>query len=299
MFSQPTITALKTRMPSRLAKKDACARKLVLVLSETTTDMPRPIHFKRLFIALAATVFCMFSGQAQDGLSCYNNGINEYRAGNLEAAIARFTEGIAVNDENVSVNYLGRAICYYYARSMGKAQQDVMAGLQNEAQNSAAVNGNLYYTLGLLLNWIGDKPDAAQAFHKALNYGPDDPAVKTGYALSLLEMNRPAEALTLLNTVIEANKKDAFALNNRGLAYYELGDPDAAKRDLDAALELDATNPFLFKNYYLVYKAQNNLKQACEALQTALRLDMGYYGNPEEKKLWQEWWLGDCGVSKE
>lgn len=248
----------------------------------------------RLFLVLFA-ISSLFSAKGQDGLSYYYSGIDAYRTGNLETAIALFTDGIAVNDQSASANFLGRAICYYYAQSMGKAQQDVLAGLQNEALNSAAVNGNLYYTLGLLLNWIGDKPGAVDAFQKALNYNPDDAAIKTGYALSLLEMDRPEEALTLLNTVITPNKKDAFALNNRGLAYYQLGDFDAAKSDLDAALKLDASNPFLFKNYYLVYKAQNNLKAACDALQLALKLDMGYYGNPEDKKLWQEWWLGDCG----
>ncbi len=257
--------------------------------------MPRPIHFKRLFIALAATVFCMFSGQAQDGQSCYSNGINEFRAGNLELAIDRFTEGIAVNDENVSINYLGRAICFYYARSMEKAQRDVMAGLQTESQNAAAVNANLYYTLGLLNNWVGEKQGAIDAFKKALTYNPDDTTVKTGYALTLLELDRPEEALPLLDAVLQSSPNDPFALNNRGLAHHELGKFDDAKRDLDASRKIDAANPFLFKNYFLVYKAQNNLKQACEALHLALQLDMGYYGNPDDRKLWQEWWLADCG----
>jgi hypothetical protein len=59
----------------------------------------------------------------------------------------------------------------------------------------------------------------------------------------LLEINRPAEALTAFGRALALDPRDARTVNNRGAALAALGQPDAARADFERAL---ARDPCLF-----------------------------------------------------
>ncbi len=81
-----------------------------------------------------------------------------------------------------------------------------------------------------------------------------------------------------MSEVIQKNNQDAYAFNNRALAFIKSNQLEKAKSDLDYSKKLDSDNPFLFKNYYLYYKQLGEIEKACQALQIALQKDMSEYG---------------------
>ena len=74
------------------------------------------------------------------------------------------------------------------------------------------------------------------------------------------------------NRAIELDSGYAKAYNNRGMVWYEKGEPDLALSDYEKTLELDANNTNAHINIGLIWydKGQNDLM--CQSFETACQL---------------------------
>lgn len=72
---------------------------------------------------------------------------------------------------------------------------------------------------------------------------PDSAEIAAERGRILLEINRPAEALSAFGRALALDPGDARTINNRGAALAALGQPDAARADFERAL---ARDPCLF-----------------------------------------------------
>ena len=66
----------------------------------------------------------------------------------------------------------------------------------------------------------------------------------------------------------------AYAYDNRGFCKYKIGKLDAALKDINYALELDASNSYAYKYLGLIYSEIGDKAKAIEYLQIAK--DLGY-----------------------
>ncbi len=219
---------------------------------------------------------------SQDGMWHYNKGINLLNQENYQKAVDIFSTGIALDDFAKSANHYGRAYAYFELNQLSEAKSDIEKSLKTEAINNEDINCNIYWLKGMIASEEGDIDLEIQSYQKAIEYNPNNSQLKTTLGYALVVSDRLNEAIDLLTKVINNNKKDAYAYNNRGLAYIKTAEYLKAKSDLDASKNLNNQNPFLYRNYFFLYQTKNDLEKACKALAIALQQDMSEYGRAKD-----------------
>jgi tetratricopeptide (TPR) repeat protein len=81
------------------------------------------------------------------------------------------------------------------------------------------------------------------------------------------------QAIADFTKAIELRGKLAWALNDRGICYVELGNLDAALADFDEAIRVDSSDPLPYANRADIYLRRNRLDQAIADAGMAVRLD--------------------------
>ncbi|GJM36555.1 MAG: TPR repeat-containing protein YrrB [Saprospiraceae bacterium] len=220
----------------------------------------------------------------QGGIKTYNKGLTLMDKGDYEKAIEAFSYGIELNDIAKSVNYYGRAYSHFELKNFNEAKSDIGKSLETETLNKENINSDIYWLKGMIAAAEGNKQLEIKSYEKAIEYAPENLWLKTTLGLALIENNESKKAIEILTTVIEKNTQDAYAFNNRALALIKVGKLEMAKSDLDESKKLDSQNPFLYKNYFLYYKEKNDLQNACQAIEEALKKDMSEYGEENDTK---------------
>jgi len=179
-------------------------------------------------------------------------------------------------------------------------------------------NGNAKYQLkdynGAVIDLdqaIELKPDFMQAYHtRAMCFGElkkynkslmdfnkaieIDPTYKNAYLnrAYYVKVNTGdfAGAIEDYNKFIELNDdgKNAFALNNRGFAKFNMNDTIGALNDIQSSISLDSTNSYAYKNRALIYISMDSIGLACTDLNRAIEL--GYtktYGKEVEELFYE------------
>ena len=100
-----------------------------------------------------------------------------------------------------------------------------------------------------------------------------EPASATAEAQELIDADRPAEALTLLDRALSLEPDDAEALLLRSTARFMLGDVEAGRRDLDRALVLDPQLRQGWLNRAAVAVSEERYDDALAAFRHAEELD--------------------------
>lgn len=76
------------------------------------------------------------------------------------------------------------------------------------------------------------------------------------------DAGRYREALACFNRAVSSNKKNAYALYRRGLAYWNLNDSKAALADFDQAIALNAANKEFYDSRIELYREQKAFDKA-------------------------------------
>lgn len=252
---------------------------------------------KRLKITytILLLISILTTSYGQDGMQYYNEGVDLMEKKNYLKAIEVFSNGIELKDIAKSINYYGRAYANYELEKITEAKLDIKKSLETEIINNERVNSDIYWLKGMIASEEGEIKLEIQSYRKAIEYTPDNDWLKTTLGFALIEDEKNEEAIDILTEAISRNNQNAYAYNNRGLAYMKLGEFERAESDLENSKKLDDQNPFLYKNYFLLYKEKNELENACEAIEEALKMDMSEYGRVNDtnelKKLKKEF----CG----
>lgn len=142
------------------------------------------------------------------------------------------------------------------------------------------------------LHKAGMKESAYEEFSKILISFPANVRTYAERGMCYLTDRKYEKALSDFNKVISSPGKEssmmveytAFPYNNRGFAYFKLGNTDKALEDISHSLELLPTNSYAYKNKALVQISLGQKSEACTNLKKARQL--GYtekYGLEVEK----------------
>ena len=121
------------------------------------------------------------------------------------------------------------------------------AQLENESKGpypstASARIANAHASLGDLYREAGVLNEAAHQYKRALEIRDLFHDIRLRLAQVLLELDRPAEAADELRRVLAVNPRFVAARLDLGLAWFKLGDRDAALREWEAVQEQEPQN---------------------------------------------------------
>lgn len=164
-------------------------------------------------------------------------GLEQFQANDLEAAIASFTCVIELDPEDgVAFNNLG----FFYGQ-LGESE----TALENFARSEEIdpTNISIYINRGDLYYQMGMDAEAVADFEKAFELNPNglNPTMNKEWGTSLYFLGEYDEAILRLTSAVEAEPEYATALNNRGYAYLAVGDYKNALSDFRRVVAIDPT----------------------------------------------------------
>jgi tetratricopeptide (TPR) repeat protein len=128
--------------------------------------------------------------------------------------------------------------------------------------------------------------DAESDLLQARLLQPEEPSITDQLGYMYVLMGEYAKAQSVLDSLLKKSPNNAFARANLGYALLQLGDTDAALKDIQQAIKLDDAEPRSYFYRAAVYHALKKPTKACEDIQTAEDLGfVEYYGEAELKIL--------------
>lgn len=118
------------------------------------------------------------------------------------------------------------------------------------------------------------KQDASVSLiSKKLDYVDIDSDVELDFknAASLMQEGNYAQAIPVLNTVIDREKRLPAPYVNIAIAYNKIGDAKAAEENLISALKLDIGHPVANNELGLLYRKKGKFKSARVAYENAIK----------------------------
>ncbi len=130
-----------------------------------------------------------------------------------------------------------------------------------------------YYFKALEYDDAGDYPKAIEYYEKSIGYYPNNYNTYYNKALCLYKVNRLQEALETINKGLEIENRDYEGLSLRGEIYFNLGEYNKSKRDLNRSLALNQEDSSLWVDYCAVLDKLKRYDEALLACDKALGLD--------------------------
>jgi tetratricopeptide (TPR) repeat protein len=160
-------------------------------------------------------------------------GVVSRRLGDFEGSVDACSKGISI-DPNVAELYLRRGIAWYHMGLYGIALED---------------------------------------FEEAAGMGYDDPRPELWRGLTLIELDRPLEAINAYAASIRRDRDFMLAYLNRGLAYLSTGEPRKAEFDFDMAIRRDPRDARAWFNRGVAQARQGRFAEAVKSYAAALERD--------------------------
>ena len=184
-----------------------------------------------------------FSDSGKPGLAAVERGDRVLAAGDLDLAIAEYTQAMRL-DPNASA-YGSRAVAYNLKKDWSKAIADCTRAIQIDPKDARA-----YWARGVALAAGGDTDRAIAAFTEAIRLDPADPeAFRPPYCVAgeahfrrgvaYASRGELDKAIADYDAVIRFNPRNADAYIRRGMAYAKKRERDKANQDFAKAKELE------------------------------------------------------------
>jgi tetratricopeptide (TPR) repeat protein len=163
-----------------------------------------------------------------------SRGLTYHESKDYPKAIADYTKAIAIDPE-YAYKYYTRGVIYHESKDYLKAiaDYDKAIAIDPEYAYAYVVRGNTY-------NALKDYPKAIADYTKAIAIDPD-PKYTEAYSKrgnNYYALKDYPKAIADFDKAIAIDHEDADAYKNRGLAYFQTGDIQQAKQDLQAAAQL-------------------------------------------------------------
>jgi len=189
------------------------------------------------------------------------------KAGKLEEARAKLREVIKL-DPRLTLGYLALAVT---SRRLGDFEGCVDAcskGLAIDPQDS-----ELYLRRGIAWFHLGLYGIALEDFEDAAGIAYDDPRTELWRGLTLMELDRPLEAINAYASSIRRDRGFMLAYLNRGLAYLQTNEPRKAEYDFNQAIRHDPDDVRAWFNRGVAQSAQGKFSEAVNSFSEALKRD--------------------------
>lgn len=187
--------------------------------------------------------------------------------GKLEAARAKLREAIVL-DPKLGTAYLALGVV---ARRMGDLEGSVDAlsmGLDIEPENA-----EMYLRRGIAWFHLGLHGIALEDFEDAAGMAYDDPRAELWRGLTLMELDRPLEAINAYAAAIRRDRTYMLAYLNRGLAYLQANQPRKAEFDFNQAIRHDPKDVRAWFNRGVAQAHQGRFAEAVTSYAEALKRD--------------------------
>jgi tetratricopeptide (TPR) repeat protein len=211
---------------------------------------------------------CAPNGQADrdkpQAVETYVQGAQQYRAGDIEQAIATLERAVAVNPELRGAHILlGEAY-----RNKGNYEQ---AAIHYDAASKLdPYTLSNHYNLGVAYQFLNKLQDAAAAYLRALQLNPRDVKTNMNLGLVYLALGNIDQAVTYLERATRLDPQNANAWSNLGVALDARGSTVLAETTYRKALELDSNNVVTLQNLAQNLLSQGKAPEAITVMQEVL-----------------------------
>ncbi|HEY7327121.1 MAG TPA: tetratricopeptide repeat protein [Gemmataceae bacterium] len=204
----------------------------------------------------------------EPSITLYNDrGLEQVALGNLDAAVADFTQAIAVGPDFPGP-YLLRGNAFADKGEFDKALADFTEAIRLDPEYAGSWfdRGNLHLRRGALDEALAD-------YTRVLDLETDHAAAYFQRGNVHAQRGKWHEAIADFNEVLSLNPDDAAALTNRGNAHASLGNLERALADYNGSLKLDPTDVLTLCNRGNIYVRQGDHDRALADYTEALRYD--------------------------
>ncbi|MBN1998334.1 tetratricopeptide repeat protein [candidate division KSB1 bacterium] len=201
-----------------------------------------------------------FSKKINDAKLAYNDGNNDYKKGDYEAAVVNYNKSIELNASDANV-YRGKGLALLKLRKFDEAVEVFQKAVEIDPSNADA-----YSALGSALNLQKDYTKAIEAYEKSIEL--DQTKYKTIYNLGLVytKVKDNKNAIKYFRMATQVNPEYYTAFNSLGVALVNDDQLDQAIMAFDQAI---AVKDDYDEAYFRKAAAYNKLGEYGEALAAA------------------------------
>jgi len=189
------------------------------------------------------------------------------RKGKYEEAKRLVLEAIA-EDPKLPVARLALSIVSRHLGDFEGSVEACSAGLRLDPMNA-----ELYLRRGIAWFHLGRHGIALEDFEDAAGMAYDDPRPELWRGLTLMELDKPLEAISAYSSAIRRDRTYDLAWLNRGLAYLVTDEPSKAELDFDQAIRHDPRDARAWFNRGVAQARQQEYRNAADSYGEALRID--------------------------
>ena len=202
----------------------------------------------QVYSLLANRAFLSMARSEPDSARMYQlRGDEMMQAGNIPGAIATYRQAIRRDPHIASAHFtLGEAL---------SASQSASDRTQAEAEYQRALADNpldekAECRLGNIELQRSNLQGASAHYKRALQLQPDDPEANEGFGMVLMALNSNREASVYLDRAVHLDPTDEAAYYHLSLASRNMGNLDAAKREMEEFRRLKAQKESLKQNFH-------------------------------------------------
>ena len=130
----------------------------------------------------------------------------------------------------------------------------------------------LFLRRGIAWFHLGLDGIALEDFEEAAGMSYDDPRPELWRGLTLMELDRPLEAINAYASAIRRDRTFMLAYLNRGLAYLATNEPHKAEFDFNQAIRQKPKDTRAWANRGIAQARQGRYQEAIESYETALKI---------------------------
>ena len=236
----------------------------------------------------------------------YERGDNRRESGDLDGAIADYTESLHLKPNNIP-SLINRGAVYSIRGEYDKAIQDLDEVLRQRPDDVLALTnrGNTWvrkgeydkairdlneairlkpdYVFALAnrgITWStkGDHDKAIRDFNEVIRLSPNDAFTWVNRSVSWSAKGEHDKAIDDLNEAARLNPESVEILNNRGSVWGAKGENDKAIDDFSEAIRLKPDNVLALTNRGNAWMRKGEYDKAIQDLDEAIRLDPTFQG---------------------
>jgi tetratricopeptide (TPR) repeat protein len=208
----------------------------------------------------------------------YQRGIARYSQGDLDGALKDFDMAISLNEENTKALY-ARAELYIEYGDLIQALKDLDSALQYDTLYNPGTSPDeleMINERGKILLTLEMYPDAVRDFSKILSTDPDLDVTRYNRALAWYHMGEYEKAKKDLDAAIEINPAEKDYYSYRGAALVMAGDTAAGFADFRKALKIAPNDADIYMLRSSVYADKGMYNAALADLQKVFKIDPEY-----------------------
>ncbi|MDP3088406.1 MAG: tetratricopeptide repeat protein [Methylotenera sp.] len=233
------------------------------------------VYGKSVVLALVFASLAACSSPTEKAEKFYQNGVKLLEKGELAKARVEFQNAVQIKAKMVSA--------WYGLAKIAEAESDFpkLYGMLNKVVELDPKHVEAKVKLGRLLLVGGKVDEVLEISNAALALAPNDPAVQSLKAATLLKLDDPKAAVELANSILVANPNYSEALMILAMERITAGDSENALEFLDKGIVKDEKNIAM---QLMKVQALKNLKKTDDVIAIYKKL-IEFYPDSNELKM--------------